>query len=302
MNCITRRDFTRGAALAGTMALAPGRAAAPPKRPTLCLFSKHLPQMHYAELARTVKQLGFGGVDLTVRPEGHVLPDRVAQDLPRAVAALQSAGLTVPMITTALTSPSDPAAGPTLATAGRLSVPFFKLGYWSYRSGDSIEARIGEVRRDAAGLVALGKEHGVVAGFHNHSGLNVGAAVWDARAIIGDMDPRWIGYYFDPCHATAEGGAGGWQIALRMALARIKMVAIKDFYWEKRAGKWTMQMCPLGEGMVDWPKFFSMLAGSGFTGPISLHVEYEASDMIGAITRDFASLRKQVTPAFGGLS
>ena len=87
-----------------------------------------------------------------------------------------------------------------------------------------------------------------------------------------------------------------------MALARIKMVAIKDFSWEKHAGKWTMQMCPLGQGMVDWPKFFSVLAGSGFSGPISLHVEYEPSEMIGAITRDFAFLRKQVDQAFGGLS
>jgi len=302
MNCITRRDFTRGTVLVGTMALGRGQAAAPPKGPTLCLFSKHLPQMNYAELARTVRQLGFGGVDLTVRPEGHVLPERAAEDLPRAVATLRAAGLEVPMITTSLTAPSDPAARPTLAAAGGLGVPFFKLGYWPYRGQDSIEARIGEVRRDVAGLVALGKEHGVAAGFHNHSGLNVGAAVWDTRAIIGDMDPRWIGYYFDPCHATAEGGLGGWQIALRMALARIKMVAIKDFSWEKRAGKWTMQMCPLGQGMVDWPKFFSVLAGSGFSGPISLHVEYEPIEMIGAITRDFAFLRKQVDQAFGGLS
>ena len=301
MNCITRRDFTRGAALAGTMALTRGRAAAPAKRPTLCLFSKHLPELHYAELGRTVKQLGFGGVDLTVRPEGHVLPDRVAQDLPRAVEALRAAGLTVPMITTGLTSPSDPAARSTLATAGRLGVPLFKLGYWHYGGQESIEARIGEVRRDVTGLVGLGKEHGIVAGFHNHSAY-VGAPVWDIRAIIGDMDPRWIGYYFDPGHATAEGGVGGWLIALRMALGRIKMVAIKDFFWEKRDGKWTMRMCPLGEGMVDWPKFFSALAGSTFNGPISLHVEYEPSDMMAAITRDLAYLRQHVDAAFGGLS
>jgi L-ribulose-5-phosphate 3-epimerase len=116
------------------------------------------------------------------------------------------------------------------------------------------------------------------------------------------MDPRWIGYYFDPCHATAEGGEGGWLIGLRMALPRIKMVAIKDFRWEKRDGKWKMTMCPLGEGMVNWPKFFSMLAAARFSGPISLHMEHEAADERAAIARDFAFLRKQVDVAYGGLS
>jgi len=294
MNIFSRREF-----ICGAIAAIPSYASA--KRPALCLFSKHLPKLNYAELARTVKQMGFHGVDLTVRPEGHVLPERAGEDLPRAVETIRAQGLAVPMITTGLTSASDPAARPTLETAGRLGVQYFKLGYWQYGTVP-IELRLLEVQRDVAGLVAIGKEHGVVAGYHNHSGNNVGAAVWDIRSIIADMDPLWIGYYFDPCHATAEGGEGGWRISLRMALARIKMVAIKDFYWEKRAGQWEMRMCPLGEGMVQWPEFFATLKTAQFTGPISLHIEYEAADEIAAITRDLAFLRKQVDAAYGGVS
>lgn len=301
MNSITRRDFTRGAALAGAGALVGVRARAAANRPALCLFSKHLPKLNYADLSRTVKQMGFDGVDLTVRAGGHVLPERAAEDLPRAVETIRGQGLAVSMITTGLISAADPAARPTLATAGRLGVPFFKLGYWQYSPAISIESRIAEVRRDAGALVALGKEQGVAAGYHNHSGNYVGAAVWDIRSIIGDMDPKWIGYYFDPCHATAEGGEGGWQISLRMALTRIKMVAIKDFFWDKRAGKWEMRMCPLGEGMVRWPEFFAALREARFTGPISMHVEYEPADE-SAIARDFAFLRKQVNAAYGDVS
>jgi sugar phosphate isomerase/epimerase len=87
-----------------------------------------------------------------------------------------------------------------------------------------------------------------------------------------------------------------------MALERIKMVAIKDFYWEKRGGKWKMLMCPLGEGMVDWTKFFSILAAARFMGPTSLHMEYEPADEAAAIATDFAFLRKQVDAAYGGVS
>ena len=271
-----------------------------PNRPPLCLFSKHLPKLNYSELAETVKRIGFDGVDLTVRPEGHVLPGRVKEDLPRALETLRAAGLAVPMITTGLTSASDPAARATIEMAGRLGVPRFKLGYWTYREQDPIEARLAEVRHDVNGLVALAKEHGVTAGYHNHSGNNVGAVVWDIRSIIGDMDPKSIGYYFDPCHATAEGGEGGWKIDTRMVLPRMQMTAIKDFVWEKTNGKWEMRMCPLGQGMVRWADYFALLAAAKFQGPISMHAEYEPVDEA-ALARDFAFLKQHVDAAYRGV-
>jgi sugar phosphate isomerase/epimerase len=88
--------------------------------PQLVVFSKHLPDLNYEELGKTAKELGFDGVDLTVRPKGHVLPERAAEDLPRAVDTLRKHGLSVPMITTEITSATDPAANPILRTAAGL--------------------------------------------------------------------------------------------------------------------------------------------------------------------------------------
>src|SRR2546422_4865491 len=57
---------------------------------------------------------------------------------------------------------------------------------------------------------------------------------------------------------------------------RLKMVAAKDFYWEKTPDKgWQARNCPLGEGMVDWKYFFKAIGRAGFQGPISLHLEYD---------------------------
>ena len=291
---LSRREFTIGAAAALQA------SAQPPKTiPTICLFSKHLPKIHYSELGGVLKDLGFAGCDLTVRPGGHVEPALAAADLYRAIESIRAEGVQVPMITTALVTAADPTARPVVAIAGRMKVPYFKMGYWPYRPADNIEARIAEVRRDVAGLVALARAYGMTAGFHNHSGSYVGEAVWDTRAIIGDMDTNWIGYYFDPCHATAEGGEAGWNIAMRLALPRLKMVALKDFYWAKENGKWTMRMCPIGEGMVDWPRVFSLLAAAHFTGPLSLHLEYESQDERASIARDLAFVKKQVAAAYG---
>jgi L-ribulose-5-phosphate 3-epimerase len=298
MDQVTRRVFAMGGVTLGSAAM---QVAAQTLRvpPTVCLFSKPLIKTHYADLGGVLKDLGFAGCDLTVRPGGHVEPALAPADLYRAIEAIRAEGVEVPMITTSFVSAADPTLRGVLAIAGRMKVPYFKLGYWQYGPTDNIVARVAETRRDVMGLVAQGRAYGMAAGFHNHSGNYVGEAVWDGRAIIDEMDANWIGYYFDPCHATAEGGEAGWNIAMRMALPRIKMVALKDFYWAKTGGKWTMQMCPMGEGMVNWGQVFGLLAGARFSGPISLHVEYEPPDLLGAIARDLAFVKKQVAAAWG---
>jgi hypothetical protein len=89
--------------------------------------------MNWFELARSAKRAGFGGIDLTVRKGGHVLPQRAAEDLPKAVSTIRGEGLEVPMITTELVTADDPTAVPILSTAGKLSIPFVKPGYYHYK-------------------------------------------------------------------------------------------------------------------------------------------------------------------------
>jgi len=266
----------------------------------LCLFTKPLPEMDWRRLSRSVKQLGFDGLDLTVRPGGHVLPDRAAEDLPRAVAVAREEGLDVPMITTALTSADDPTARPILSTAGKLGIPYFKVGYYMYEHAD-VRQELTRAGRDFRRLVDLATECGVEAGFHNHSEY-VGAAVWDAASFIEPLDPKWAGYYFDARHAVAEGGAGAWKTALHLVKSRLKMMAIKDFSWVKTARGWEDANCPLGHGMVDWKYVLGQLS-PGFQGPISLHMEYEVpgattdereQNILAAAARDLAFLKARL--------
>lgn len=300
----TRRELLALPAAWPASALAADR----PARPTLCLFTKHLPHLGYREMASTLRSMGFEGADLTVRPRGHVLPENVEQDLPRAFEALAAEGVRLPMITTGLLSRRDPAARPTLYTAARLGVPYFKLGYYRYRDLEDLDGYLAQVKADSESLAAIAAHAGITGGFHNHSGTYVGSALWDHWWILRDTDPQHIGFYFDPCHATIEGGSAGWKIGFHRLRSRLKMVACKDFRWVRKNGGWKPQMCPLGQGMVDYPAFFQALAASGFSGPISLHVEYPiegASEAqrrereLQAIERDFGYLRSQFHAAFG---
>jgi L-ribulose-5-phosphate 3-epimerase len=125
--------------------------------------------------------------------------------------------------------------------------------------------------------------------------------------LLKPLDADWTGAYFDAMHATIEGGNLGWQLGLRRLAPRLKMVALKDFVWEKSAGGWRSRICPLGEGMVDWPKFFALLAKISFVGPLSLHIEYDLpgktkaarlESALAATEKDLKFLRKQLDAAF----
>lgn len=300
----TRREMLALSATAAASATAAGERG----RPTLCLFTKHLPHLDYKELAGALRSFGFAGADLTVRPRGHVLPENVKRDLPLAFEALANEGVDVPMVTTGLLSRRDPAARPTLYTAAQLGIPYFKLGYYRYRGFDDLDGYLDRVKADVESLAAIAAHAGVTGGFHNHSGTYVGSALWDHWWVLRDTDPRQVGFYFDPCHATIEGGSAGWEIGFHRLRDRLKMVACKDFFWERQEGKWKARMCPLGQGMVDYPRFFRALAASGFAGPISLHVEYRIEapteaqridrEML-AIETDFKYLKAQYDAAFG---
>ena len=288
---MTRRSFLASAA--AVPALRGARS-----KPPLCIFSKHMAQFNYDELGKNAKQIGFDGVDLTVREKGHVLPEKAAADLPRAYEAIRGYGLSVPMITTNILEAGAPDTRPILATAGKLKIPHWKVGYYKYDLAN-VEKSVDKTRAAVRELAKLSGEYGIVAGMHNHSGDYFGAAVWDTRAILADLDPKWIGYYFDPAHATIEGGLGGWRISQNLVSSRLKMVALKDFYWEKAAGKWKVKWCPMGEGMVDWQKVFAAFAAANFSGPLTLHIEYDPKDELAAIARDFEFAKKQVAAAYG---
>jgi sugar phosphate isomerase/epimerase len=51
----------------------------------------------------------------------------------------------------------------------------------------------------------------------------------------------------------------------------INTTVIKDFKWVQQGDKWIAQTCPLGEGMVDFKKYFTLAKVMNIAGPISMH-------------------------------
>jgi len=261
-------------AFIGSAAVALAAKAAP--KWSLTVFSKHLQWAPgYNEMAEFAAEAGFDGVDLTVRTGGHVLPERVASDLPRAVDAVRKAGLQVPMITAGIVDAESPHAEEILRTASGLGIPYYRWGNLKYREDQPIASQLEAMKPRVRALAALNERHRITAMYHTHSGMEVGAPIWDVWELLRDVDPRWTGINYDVGHATVEGGYGGWIRSFQLIGRHMRGVALKDFVWGKEGrGEWRPQWCPPGDGMVDFPHFFRMLRQANFDGPVQVHFEY----------------------------
>jgi L-ribulose-5-phosphate 3-epimerase len=271
---MTRKEFLRNASLAAA-ALA-GRAGfgVPVSAPIpVCVFSKHLQFLDFQEMAEVAAAAGFDGVDLTVRPGGHISPEQVEEQLPRAVQAIREAGLIAPMVTTAITSSTDPLTVRILKTAVDLGIGTYRLGYFDYDQQAGVAASLPGIKRQLTDLAVHNQQLGIHGAYQNHSGSRFGAPVWDIWEAVHDLDPAWMGCQYDLMHAVAEGG-NSWILGLDLLQKHVKSLAIKDFYWSKTDNGWQEVVTPLGEGMCNWQEFFRRLQGYGFSGPISLHFEY----------------------------
>ena len=281
----SRRDFLQAgvASAAGLAVCASAEPSVPQSAwssPPICVFSKHLQFLDPRALARTCREIGADGVDLTVRTGGHVLPERVAEDLPCAAEAIRSEGLVLGMITTSLKSATDPHAEAIARTAAAEGIRYLRIGGHRYEGETHPEAQLLQVTADLRGLAELFEHHGVVGGYHNHSGRgHFGAPLWDLYQVCKAVGSPSLGSNFDVGHAKVEGAYGAWETNAALLAPWVKMMSFKDFVWEEGRPRWV----PLGEGLTPLPEFMRVFLQSGFNGPISIHVEYDVGSDAGMV-------------------
>lgn len=326
---IPRRTFLKHSTLAGltaawtaalsrvsaapVAATAPAPSAGPDSPPdpipSVHVFSKHLQWLDYEAMAEQAAALGFDGVDLTVRPGGHVEPARVRQDLPRAVGALRRAGLPPRLCTTALTHADDPTCDALLGALADSGLRHLRLGWHKFPPGMPLPAAIESCKPVAERLAAALARRNLRGAFQNHSGTEyVGASLWELWQVIDGLDPQRIGLQFDIRHATVERGLS-WANELALAAPKIATLACKDFRWTDNptTGRGEVRDVPFGQGWVDWDRYFALLRNHAVSAPTSLHFEYplggaehghreltvDPAVVLAAMRRDRAALRRR---------
>lgn len=283
-----------------------GKNAEPLK---ISVFSKHLQWLEWEAMAQTAAEIGFDGIDLTLRKGGHVEPERAEQDLPKVAETIRKAGLALPMVTAGIIDSTTPQAEAMMRAMQSVGVKLYRWGNLRYVESQPIPAQLEKLKRDVAKLAELNRKYDLCAMYHTHSGDEVGAAIWDLWLILKEQDAARVAVNYDVCHATIEGGMGGWARSAQLTALMTRGIAIKDFRWERNAkGDWRPQKCPLGEGMVNFKRYFTILKEAKFSGPVQMHFEYPlggAENGAKALTIDkskvIAAMRKDLTTLRGWL-
>lgn len=237
------------------------------------IFSKHLQFLNYRKAAEISAEIGFKGLDLTVRPKGHVLPENVKVDLPKAISEIRKAGLNCEMITTAISDVRNPLDVEVIETAASEKVRYYRSNWFKYKENISLESSLDYYKERVSELSKLNKVHNIIGCYQNHSGTSIGASVWEVKKILESADTDFFGTQYDIRHAVAEGGQS-WPNGVKLLKDHIKVIVLKDFKWGKENGKWKIINVPIGEGMVDFNAYFSLLKILGLKPPVCLHLEY----------------------------
>lgn len=240
----------------------------------ICFFSKCLQFIDYSKLGGTIADIGFKGVELSVRKGGHVSPENVKSDLPKAIKALQQAGIGVPMMVTDIVNPDDPLTEIVLGTAAENGVGYYRMGYLKYDNAKSVIENHDVHKKTLEQMERINRKFGILGCYQNHQGTGFGGPVWDIYWAINGCDPKYMGVQYDIRHAVVE-GARSWPVGMKLIAPWIKTIVFKDFYWNQKAGKWDILNVPLGQGMIDFDAYLKEYTSLGISCPVTIHYEYE---------------------------
>jgi L-ribulose-5-phosphate 3-epimerase len=276
---ISRRNFLINTALAGSIVPFIKEEAfslnkmADSHVPQIHIFSKHLQFLNYKDMAEVAKEIGFDGIDLTVRPKGHVLPERVEDDLPLALEAMKKVGFSPLLMATAVESAENALDRKVLETAAAHGIKYYRMNWYKYTGQKTIPQALNDYQDKVGVLSQLNKKLDITGCYQNHAGRMVGASLFEVSELLQKADLSHMGAQYDIRHATLEGGLS-WQTGFELIKPNIKTIVVKDFMWEKTNEKWAPRNMPLGEGMVDFKTYFKLLKDNNIQAPICLHLEY----------------------------
>jgi sugar phosphate isomerase/epimerase len=276
-----RRNFIKttslsaaGISLAGTGFASSVLTASPVKHP-ICAFTKCLQFLNFEQIAEVLARLEFDGADITLRPGGQIEPVNAKTELPKAVKTLEKAGVGMPMMVSSVSDSDDKLSVETLKVAADSGIKYYRMGWLAYDFKKSIQQNLDAYKTQFEKLAKLNEKLGIHGGYQNHSGIHVGAPVWDLYELLKDVDPKYLGVQYDIRHATTEAGYS-WLLGMKRVEPWIRTICIKDFVWGKNEkGAWKHENVMLGEGMVKFDEFLKEYKTLNVESPISIHFEYD---------------------------
>ena len=225
--------------------------------------------MPIAELARHVRDLGFDGIELPIRPTYQVEPDSIETQLPQAVKILADHGLKI-------LSAAASADERTIAACGQCGVKIIRVCEHTPYEQDYADCEKQIIRKYEA-LVPLLDRHQVTIGLQNHCDDFI-PHMAGCREIARHFMPRQVGIVWDVAHCALNGEDP--EIAADIAWPSLAMVNWKNAFWQRTNGPdaevatWQYYWTTGRQGKAPWERCAAELIKRNYQGVICLCAEY----------------------------
>ena len=221
------------------------------------------------QMAITLDEIGLD-LELTLRKEGHITPEKAPDELPAMIAALAKKKRRILWVALDTVRPDEPHWEKAVRVAQQLGVPQYRHRGFRYERGKPLKAQIANFNSMAKEFAAANKAIGIQAVYQIHAGASMaGSAAWDLDMILDGIDPKHFGVAFDAQHVMVE-ATQAWPNAVQLLAPRTVALCVKSFKFE---GDRQIEV-PLGEGRVKKAIVDQVLAAHGGPLPICIHNEH----------------------------
>lgn len=221
------------------------------------------------EMAQTLDEIGLD-LELTLRKNGHITPEKAPDELPVMAAALAKKKRRILWVALDTVRPDEPHWEKAIRVAHEAGVPQYRHRGFRYAPGKPLKAQIANFNSMAKEFAAVNKAVGIQGVYQIHSGASMaGSAAWDLDLILDGVDPRHFGVAFDPRHVMIEQGQS-WPNAIQLLAPRTVALCMKSFKWD---GDQVVDV-PLGQGRVQKPVVDQIVSAHGGPLPVCIHIEY----------------------------
>ena len=255
----------------------------------LTVFSKPWPDKTLAELGAFVRNLGFDGVELPVRPGFQVVPESIKTGLPEAAKILADEGVKIGSV-------AGTADRATVEACGEAGVPIVRVC-------ETIDMKIGyiesekKIRARYDDLLPVLIDSGVAIGVQNHCGFDVGSAI-GVMHLIEQYDPAQVGAVLDVAHCGLDGEPD--EMAIDIVWTHLLLVNLKSGMRRRTAGPevkdapWELYWTTGGLGITNWKTTIDTLGKRGYKKDICLTAEYSRHDLVNKLIAEDIAYAKSL--------
>ena len=231
------------------------------------VFTVLLPDKSLDEVFQLLNKLNYDGVELRIREDYHVPPDRILSSVKKLRDLMNQYKLEIPVLGTYLSIKEQKALLPVFEAADLLGAKGVrvslgppldgKMSYWSV---------LDELQRSLEAFLKATQPFKAKALFEIHFKTLISSPSL-AYLLLKPFDPEKLGVIYDPGNMIIE-GMEDWKLGVDLVKDYLWHVHAKNISWRKE-GTWKWASDELEDGMVPWQEVLGALISVNYDGYVS---------------------------------